>query len=309
MPPKNKEPAAIPLRGRHPSVGHFSQPAWLSLPQNFPQLTEANSFIAHLPESVKAFERNLLELPPARLHLIRFTAIIALMRCFLDESGDPGLKINGGSSRFFVMALVTFADDAEVLRCDQRIDALRRELHLPADAEFHYAKNPWKGRAAFLQAIQPFAFRYHIFVLDKDPARLSRLAAGTGDWYQYAVGQVFAAAKPYLSDLTVVMDKRGSRKFQQELSLHLRNVLRDAGGSNIRLKLSQQDSYRNNLLQLADYVASISNQALSGKRESRNSRPAICCRKRPRAPAAPNSAAALHTVLPAQAGIPNGNAL
>ena len=190
------------------------------------------------------------------------------MRCFLDESGDPGLKINIASSRFFVAALVTFADDAEALRCDWRIEALRKELHLPDGYEFHYAKNAWKIRAAFLQAIQPFAFRYHIFVLDKDPARLSRLAAGTGDWYQYAVGQVFVAAKPYLTDLTVVMDKRGSRKFQQELSLHLRNVLRDAGGSNIRLKLSQQDSYRNNLLQLADYVASISNQALSGKRES-----------------------------------------
>ena len=190
------------------------------------------------------------------------------MRCFLDESGDPGLKIDGGSSRFFVMALVTFADDAEALRCDLRIDALRRELRLSPTYEFHFAKNYKQARRFFLQAIQPFAFRYHIFVLDKDPARLGRLAAGVGDWYQYAVGQVFAAAKPYLTDLTVVIDKRGSRKFQQELSLHLRNVLRDAEGSNIRLKLRQQDSYRNNLLQLADYVASISNQALSGKRES-----------------------------------------
>ena len=190
------------------------------------------------------------------------------MQCFLDESGDPGLKINNGSSRFFVMALVTFSADAAVLHCDQRIDALRKELHLTDDCEFHYAKNPWKVRAAFLQAVQPFDFRYHIFALDKDPARLNRLAAGVSDWYQYAAGQLFAAAKPYLTDLTVVMDKRGSRNFQQQLSAPLRNVLRDAGGPNIALKLRQQDSYRNNLLQLADYVASCSNQALSGKTES-----------------------------------------
>ena len=190
------------------------------------------------------------------------------MRCFFDESGDPSLKMNIASSRFFVAALVTFVDDAEVLRCDQRIEALRKELHLPDGYEFHYAKNPWKVRAAFLQAVQPFDFRYHIFALDKDPARLSRLAAGAGDWYQYAAGQLFAAAKPSLTDLTVVMDKRGSRNFQQELSAHLRNILRAAGGPNIALKLRQQDSYRNNLLQLADYVASCSNQALSGKAES-----------------------------------------
>lgn len=190
------------------------------------------------------------------------------MRCFLDESGDPGLKIDGSSSRFFVMALVTFAEDAEVLRCDQRIDALRRELRISPTYEFHFAKNYRQARRFFLQAVQPFDFRYHIFVLDKDPARLSRLAAGAGDWYQYAAGQLFAAAKPSLTDLTVVMDKRGSRNFQQELSAHLRNILRAAGGPPIALKLRQQDSYRNNLLQLADYVASCSNQALSGKRES-----------------------------------------
>ena len=32
--------------------------------------------------------------------------------------------------------------------------------------------------------------------------------------------------------------------------------------------IKQQDSHRNNLLQLADYVASISNQAISGKGEA-----------------------------------------
>ena len=187
------------------------------------------------------------------------------MQCFLDESGDPGLKIDSGSSRFFVMALVTFAADAEAQRCEQRIDALRKELHL---SEFHYAKNPRKVRAAFLQAVQPFGFQYHIFVLDKDPARLRRLAAGVSDWYQYAAGQLFAAAKPSLTDLKVVMDRRGNRNFHKELSANLRKVLRDAGGLPIALELRQQDSYRDNLLQLADYVASCSNQALSGKRES-----------------------------------------
>ena len=32
---------------------------------------------------------------------------------FFDESGDPGLQVGGGSSRFFVAALVTFAEDFE----------------------------------------------------------------------------------------------------------------------------------------------------------------------------------------------------
>ena len=39
---------------------------------------------------------------------------------FLDESGDTGLKVSSGSSPFFVVALVTFDDDEEALRCDPK---------------------------------------------------------------------------------------------------------------------------------------------------------------------------------------------
>jgi hypothetical protein len=32
------------------------------------------------------------------------------MLCFIDESGDPGLKLGAGSSPHFVVALVVFND-------------------------------------------------------------------------------------------------------------------------------------------------------------------------------------------------------
>jgi len=50
------------------------------------------------------------------------------MLVFIDESGDPGLKIEKGSSRFFTIALVIFEDKEEALACDQRIKLLKREL-------------------------------------------------------------------------------------------------------------------------------------------------------------------------------------
>lgn len=52
------------------------------------------------------------------------------MLVFLDESGDPGLKIIQGSSRYFVIALVVFQDEEETTAIDQRLQLLRRELHL-----------------------------------------------------------------------------------------------------------------------------------------------------------------------------------
>lgn len=50
------------------------------------------------------------------------------MLVFIDESGDPGLKIEKGSSRYFTVSLVVFEDKEEALACDQRIGLLRREL-------------------------------------------------------------------------------------------------------------------------------------------------------------------------------------
>ena len=50
------------------------------------------------------------------------------MLVFIDESGDSGLKIGEGSSRYFTVALVVFEDREEATACDQRIELLKREL-------------------------------------------------------------------------------------------------------------------------------------------------------------------------------------
>lgn len=187
---------------------------------------------------------------------------------FFDESGDPGLKIGGGSSRYFVVALVTFDDDAVALACDRRIDRLRVDLRLPSRYEFHFGKNSRKVREAFLQAVQPFDFRYHLFALDKEPGKLRGFSLNPNDLYQYTAGLVFENASYHLSAAIIVMDKRGDKKFRDELFRHLRHSVRFPEGRRAIRKLNQQESHRNNLLQLADYVASIGNQVLSGNRET-----------------------------------------
>ena len=188
---------------------------------------------------------------------------------FFDESGDPGLKIDSGSSRFFVVALVTFADDAEALRCDRRIDQLRRELRLPAGYEFHFAKNPWKIREDFLRAAQAFDFRYHLFVLDKAAViREGQPLQNPETLYQNTARLLFENAKPYLREVALLVDRGGDREIKARLFRRLRSNAGLAVGQRIIRGIKQQDSHRNNLLQLADYVASISNQAISGKGEA-----------------------------------------
>lgn len=90
------------------------------------------------------------------------------MLVFIDESGDPGLKLDRGSSRFFVVALVIFEKNEKAVACDQRINLLRREIKLSSDYEFHFKKNSHRIRLKFLEAIAPYNFFYFAIVLNKD---------------------------------------------------------------------------------------------------------------------------------------------
>lgn len=185
---------------------------------------------------------------------------------FFDESGDPGLKVGGGSSRFFVAALVTFAEDGEARHCDRRIDELRGDLQLPAGYEFHFARNSRRVREAFLRATLPFDFRYHRFAVDKSPKAWYRLGLKSNeDLFQYTAGMVFANAGTFLRDAAIFIDRRGGKRFGGELARYLRGRLKAPGGSRLIRTVKQQESHKNNLLQLADYVDSIGNRAMSGK--------------------------------------------
>lgn len=188
------------------------------------------------------------------------------MLAFIDESGDPGRKLAEGSSRYFVVAVVTFEDNEVAADCDTRISLLRTELGLPEDYEFHFNCNSHRIRLLFLQAIAPYPFFYHGFVLDKDPKKL----VGEGfkykeSLYKYVCRLVLTNARPYLNQATVVIDKSGGHRFQRQLATYLRKHIQEEGRQVIK-KVKPERSSSNNLLQLVDYVASTINRKAQGKR-------------------------------------------
>ena len=191
------------------------------------------------------------------------------MLVFIDESGDPGRKIQSGSSLYFVVALVTFDDDSEALACDQSIDLLRRELGRPPSFEFHFAKNSKNIREQFLRAITPYSFFYHVFALNKDPSKLYGPGFDVKEsLYKFTARLTFENAKPFLDNAKVVIDKSGDWRFRDELASYLRRRVRDSEGRRLIRGVKLQRSDGNNLLQLADYVASISNRVVLGKQDS-----------------------------------------
>lgn len=188
---------------------------------------------------------------------------------FLDESGDTGLKIGSGSSSYFVVALVTFDDHAEALRCDQCIGRLRSELRLASSYEFRFSKNSRGVRRSFIQAACEFEFSYHVFALDKEPPTLqSQHVGSSGSLYYYVADRLFQNARPYLKEATILLDRHGDRKARTGLANRIRGNVNITGAERLIRKVRQQDSHRNNLLQLADYVAGISRGAIEGKPEA-----------------------------------------
>jgi hypothetical protein len=176
------------------------------------------------------------------------------MLVFIDESGDPGLKLDSGSSEHFTVTMVVFEDNDEAQAADDRITRLRSELWFRPDSEFKFNKLSRAHRERFLRELISYDFFYLSIVINK--ARLN----GPGfkfkeSFYKYACSLVFENAKPYLTDATVVIDGSGSKEFKRQLATYLRKRVNEEK-SNCRhiKKIKLQDSTSNNLLQLADMV-------------------------------------------------------
>jgi hypothetical protein len=188
------------------------------------------------------------------------------MLIFIDESGDSGLKIDKGSSRYFTVGLVLFEEGEEAISCDQRIQLLKREVGWRENDEFHFKNNSDKIRVAFLKAVSPYNFFYYGIVINKDPKKLF----GDGfknksSFYKYACGLVFENAKEKMRDSTVIIDESGNLDFKNQLATYLRKRVNK--NDKLIKKIKMQRSESNNLLQLADYVAGAINRSVKNEKK------------------------------------------
>lgn len=188
------------------------------------------------------------------------------MLVFIDESGDSGLKIENGSSRYFTVGLVVFEDTDEAMACDQRIQLLKKELGWEVDSEFHFKRNSDKVRRAFLKAVSPYNFFYYGIVINKDPNKLWGEGFKNKDsFYKYACGLVFENAKEKLENAIVTIDESGNLDFKRRLAKYLRRKV-NCENNTIR-KVKMQRSESNNLLQLADYISGVINRSINNNKK------------------------------------------
>lgn len=187
------------------------------------------------------------------------------MLVFIDESGDTGRKLDKGSSKYFVIVLVTFEDNDEAVACDQRITLLKKELRLPQNYEFKFSKLRREQREVFLRAVIPYSFFYFGIVINKDPRKLYGDGFNVKEsFYKYACSLVFENARPYLKDAIVVIDGSGSREFKKQFQSYLKKKV----GSLIK-KVKIQSSHSNNLIQLADMIVGTIHRSYGQKEDKK----------------------------------------
>ncbi len=191
------------------------------------------------------------------------------MFVFIDESGDSGLKLKEGSSQLFVVSMVIFESADDALVCDQKIGAFRDRLGWSRKSEFHYKNNSDRVREQFINLVAEQSFFYYAIVLNKSKLWGEGLK-NKESFYKYACRLVFENAKEKLDGATVIIDESGSSDFKSQLAKYLKSHM---NGTSKRIKkIKMQRSNANNLLQLADYVASIVSHSIGNKRNARSIR-------------------------------------
>jgi hypothetical protein len=174
------------------------------------------------------------------------------MLCFVDESGDAGLKLDRGSSPFFTITAVIFEDHDEADACDQAINQLRRELSLPSNFEFHYTETPVRYCRRFFERVAGYPFRHLSLTIDKSNLYGERYL-NRDILHKYTARLLFEKAVPYLDEAVVIFDGSGTRQFRRELQTYLKKKINTGDNRFIR-SVKIKDSKSHNLVQLADMV-------------------------------------------------------
>lgn len=176
------------------------------------------------------------------------------MLVFIDDSGDPGFKLEKGSSRFFVISLVIFDDELEAEKTAVAIKELRRKFGFPDDAEFRFFKARSDVRKEFLRAVNPFNFRIRSLVIDKTLIRSIELRENKNSFYSYAIKLVLKHSGGSILNAKVRIDGSGDRMFRRNFLSYLRREL-NSSERKIMKNCKMFDSKGNVLIQMADMIA------------------------------------------------------
>jgi len=112
------------------------------------------------------------------------------MLVFIDDSGDPGFKLDKGSTSHFVIAMVIFGDELEAEKTAVAIKELKREISFSENSEFRFFKTRHDYRIKFLKVINKFNFRIRCLTVDKSKVYSDELRNNKNSFYAYFIKEI-----------------------------------------------------------------------------------------------------------------------
>jgi hypothetical protein len=182
------------------------------------------------------------------------------MIVFIDDSGDPGFKIDKGSSKAFVICCVIFDDELEAEKTAIAIKEYRREIGKSDKYEFKFNKSSRQIREGFLRAVRNQKFRFRAIVMEKKAIQSPELKNKKESFYNYTVKLVLKHSFGTIKNAKVKIDGSGDREFVKNLVTYLRKNLNNKRSSIIS-DIKIKNSKNNVLIQLADMIAGSVNRS------------------------------------------------
>lgn len=167
------------------------------------------------------------------------------MLVFVDESGDPGFKVQRGSTPEFTAALVAFEDTDQARLTQKAIETTATRLRV--FPEFKFSKCRPEVRDAFFSAVLPYEFCVRAIVVKKEKLYSPHLRTNKESFYSFFIKSMLKYDGGLLSQAQIIIDGSGDRVFKRQIGAYFRTHL---GGriKDIRFVNSKSDP----LVQLAD---------------------------------------------------------
>ncbi len=182
------------------------------------------------------------------------------MLVFIDDSGDPGFKLDRGSTSHFIIAMVCFDDELEAEKTAIAIKELKRELGFSEQMEFRFFKSSKNVRVKFLEAIKKFKFRIRCLIVDKSIIHSDELKSNKNSFYAYFIKEILKCSNNSILNAKVRMDGSGDRIFRRNFFTYLRREL-NTDEKKIMHNCRMMNSKSNVLVQMADMIAGSINRA------------------------------------------------
>ena len=175
------------------------------------------------------------------------------MLVFIDDSGDPGFKLDRGSAPIFVIACIIFDDELEAEKTAVAVKELKRELRFPDVMEFKFNKSRREIREAFLKKINHFKFKVRVLVVKKEDIRSNELRNNKKSFYSYTIKLLLRHSGGSIMNAKIRIDGSGDRIFRKNFITYLRKQL-NSTHAKIMKNCKFIDSKENVLIQMADMI-------------------------------------------------------